>query len=327
MTYEPPPQQQPGAAPGYTVQPPNAGWTPPKTKSRTAILIGAVAVPVLAVAGLAVVLVSGEDKPAAKVPAASAPPASEAPPERFGSASALRQELFTRGVACLEPETVTHEDGKGPVGLIDDTVSCSKGGAELDIDIYDTSANASGRVAYQAALLEGLGLDPSWFAVGENWTVQCETRADCEAVTAAIGGRVETTGPAKPSTAPATSATPKPKPVTYEKITAREWKKLAKNPDAYAGKAYIVYGVITQFDSATGDDTFRADVDGVRHSDRYDYETNTILTNISGDVSDLVEDDLFQANVIVVGSYSYETTLGGDMTVPMLNVMKIKPGK
>lgn len=318
MTYQPPP-----VVPGPAMQPPNGDWTPPKPKSRAPILIGVAALLVLVVAGLGVTLVSGGDKPAAKGPAASTSAAAEAKPERFGSGSALRQTLFTNGVACLEPETVTH-DGKGPVGLIDDTISCHKGGAELDIDIYDTPANASGRVAYQAALLEGLGLDPAWFAVGENWTVQCETRADCEAVTAAIGGRVEATGPAKATTAPATSAAPKPKPITYAKITPREWKKLAKNPDAYAGKAYIVYGAVTQFDTATGDDTFRANVDGVRHSDRYDYDTNTILTNVAGDVSDLVEDDMFQANVIVVGSYEYETTLGGNMTVPMLNVMKIK---
>jgi hypothetical protein len=32
-----------------------------------------------------------------------------------------------------------------------------------------------------------------------------------------------------------------------------------QQPDAYAGKKYIIYGQVTQLDSATGDDTFRAD--------------------------------------------------------------------
>ncbi|GAA1601952.1 hypothetical protein [Catellatospora bangladeshensis] len=52
---------------------------------------------------------------------------------------------------------------------------------------------------------------------------------------------------------------PPPKP-TYKALSAREWKLIAKNPDSYIGKTYVVYGVVTQFDAATGDDTFRADI-------------------------------------------------------------------
>lgn len=55
-----------------------------------------------------------------------------------------------------------------------------------------------------------------------------------------------------------------------------------------------------------------------------DYPTNTVLTNLSADVSDLVEDDLFQANVQVLGSLSYDTQLGGETTVPNLSVISLK---
>ena len=132
-----------------------------------------------------------------------------------------------------------------------------------------------------------------------------------------------TTAP-KPTTAPKTTA--KPKPIVYEKLTARQWAKIAKSPDQYAGKTYTVHGVVTQFDSATGDDQFRADVDGVKHLPEYgyvDYPTNTLMSNISGDMSDLVQDDLFTAKVVVVGSYSYDTQIGGETTVPQLSVISI----
>jgi hypothetical protein len=119
----------------------------------------------------------------------------------------------------------------------------------------------------------------------------------------------------------------KPKPVVYKKLTARGWAKIAKSPDAHAGEAYIVYGRVSQFDSATGDDQFRADVDGVKHQVEYgyvDYPTNTLMTNIMGDVSDLVEDDLFTAKVVVIGAYSYDTQIGGETTVPQLSIISIK---
>ncbi|HEY9371985.1 hypothetical protein [Streptomyces sp.] len=132
-----------------------------------------------------------------------------------------------------------------------------------------------------------------------------------------------TTAP-KPTVAPKTTA--KPKPVVYKKLTARQWALIAKSPDKHVGEAYTVHGVVTQFDSATGDDQFRADVDGVKHLPEYgyvDYPTNTLMTNISGDLSDLVQDDLFTAKVVVVGSYSYDTQIGGETTVPQLSVISI----
>ncbi|MEV4808714.1 hypothetical protein [Micromonospora avicenniae] len=133
---------------------------------------------------------------------------------------------------------------------------------------------------------------------------------------------------AAPSTAPPsptrTTAAPKPKPPSYKTLTARQWKLIAKNPDAYIGKTYVVYGVVTQFDAATGTDTFRADVAHRRMADKYDYETNTMLTGEASDLENLVEDDIFRANVTVLSSFSYETQIGGETTAPLLMVDSIK---
>lgn len=121
-----------------------------------------------------------------------------------------------------------------------------------------------------------------------------------------------------------TTAAPKPKPPSYKTLTARQWKLIAKNPDAYIGKTYVVYGVVTQFDAATGTDTFRADVAHRRLTDKYDYETNTMLTGEASDLENLVEDDIFRANVTVLSSFSYETQIGGETTAPLLMVDSIR---
>ena len=137
-----------------------------------------------------------------------------------------------------------------------------------------------------------------------------------------------TESPANPPTTTKPASTPTSKPAakssptatTYDKVSSREWKLIAKNPDAHVGETIVVYGTVTQFDSATGNEGFRANVDGKRHSESYEYETNTVLTGDADRLSDLVEDDAFSARVTVVGSYSYDTQIGGNTTVPQLRV-------
>lgn len=139
-----------------------------------------------------------------------------------------------------------------------------------------------------------------------------------------------TPAPEATPAAKATTTAPKPPPpppaAPHAKISERQWLLIAKNPDRYVGKRYIVYGVVTQFDAATGDDTFRADVGGVKRRPSYgfvDYPSNTLLTGSSTALANLVENDLFTAKVTVVGSYSYDTQIGGNTTVPLLEVDSI----
>jgi hypothetical protein len=129
-----------------------------------------------------------------------------------------------------------------------------------------------------------------------------------------------------PTVAPKPAVVPKPKPVVYKKISTRQWKLIAKSPDSHVGEHVIIYGKVTQFDSATGADAFRADVDGVKRRPSYgfvDYPTNVVLTGAEAALADLVEDDLFTARVTVTGSLSYDTQIGGSTTVPQLQVASI----
>lgn len=112
----------------------------------------------------------------------------------------------------------------------------------------------------------------------------------------------------------------------FSKLSVREWKKISKNPTTYIGKQYVIYGVVTQFDSSTGSSAFRANVDAVKHKDWFEYETNTILDDngVTGSLDSLVQDDQFSANIIVNGELSYETTLGEELSVPHLSVVSFK---
>jgi hypothetical protein len=115
--------------------------------------------------------------------------------------------------------------------------------------------------------------------------------------------------------------------VTYRALTARTWAQIAKDPDAHAGETCIVYGEVTQFDAATGQSAFRADVGGVRQYPDdigyVSYPTNTVLDGDAGTLSPVVENDLFTAKVTVTGSLSYDTQIGGSTTVPELQIDSI----
>lgn len=155
------------------------------------------------------------------------------------------------------------------------------------------------------------------------------TAADATPTTVATPTAAPTTTapsptPAAPTTPAKTSPPPKPKPVVYAKLTDRQWKLVAKNPDSYVGDTYIVYGQVTQFDAATGVDTFRANVGARNMPYEFDYDTNTLMQGDAAKLRNLVGDDEFQAKVTVLGSFTYDTQIGGSTTVPLLRVDWVK---
>jgi hypothetical protein len=147
--------------------------------------------------------------------------------------------------------------------------------------------------------------------------------------TVTIMGQVPSPGAETPTTTKITLLyqTPPAPPEPAKAISARDWALIAKDPSSHTGERIIVYGQVKQFDAATGTSAFRANVDGVAHKVRYgyaDYETNTYVSGTADLLKDLVNDDLFRAEATVSGAYSYETTMGGQITVPKLEVTAIK---
>ena len=118
---------------------------------------------------------------------------------------------------------------------------------------------------------------------------------------------------------------PEPKAEPARRVTKRGWAKIVKNPDRYAGERYIIYGQVTQFDSATGEEGFRADT---AHANTMSYGffegKNTVRSGAARRLDNLVEGDVFRASVEVIGSSDYDTQIGGETSAPHLKVLSIK---
>ncbi|MEO8626249.1 MAG: hypothetical protein ABI452_06075 [Candidatus Limnocylindrales bacterium] len=135
--------------------------------------------------------------------------------------------------------------------------------------------------------------------------------------------------PTRPPT-PKPTATPIPtfNPADYTALTSREWSQLIKSPWDRAFETHIVWGCITQFDSATGPDAFRAQA-SYRNEDYWysDGENSYFEANglaPAGMLDDFFEDDVVLMYVVTSGDYSYDTTLGGTVTVPLFSVTGIE---
>lgn len=128
--------------------------------------------------------------------------------------------------------------------------------------------------------------------------------------------------PTRETIAPAPPAPPR----QYAALDDRTWALIAKDPDAHVGESYLVFGEVTQFDSATGTSAFRANVAAANVCEYGFFDgDNTVLQAATGvDLADVVTDDVFAAQVTVMGSLSYDTSIGGSTTVPRLQVDSIE---
>jgi hypothetical protein len=155
-------------------------------------------------------------------------------------------------------------------------------------------------------------------------TPSADTSADGAAQKAEAEAQASADAQAKAEAEAQAAAAARKSPANYATVSTRKFALIAKNPDEYVGKNFVVYGVVTQFDAATGVDTFRADTGPVALvADWYDYDVNTIVTGSKKLLHNVVEDDIVRMYVTAAGSYSYDTQIGGNTTVPMFKVNMI----
>ena len=131
-----------------------------------------------------------------------------------------------------------------------------------------------------------------------------------------------TVGPtAKPTATPA--PTPSPAPIEYAQLSSRDWAKVVKAPDSYVGEPYRVWGCITQFDAATGQDSFRAQASYRNQTSWFIDGVNALFSGDAGQLADYVSGDVLAMNVLGAGSFTYETQVGGNATAPLFHVVSI----
>lgn len=118
-------------------------------------------------------------------------------------------------------------------------------------------------------------------------------------------------------------------PTEFKEVDERTLALIVKDPDAHVGEQLVVYGSITQFDAATGQCSFLADTSHAQQVSSFDYSNNTLFTARDGTsdcpVADpLVAGDHIKAWVTVLGSFSYETQIGGSTTVPFFELAEVE---
>lgn len=111
--------------------------------------------------------------------------------------------------------------------------------------------------------------------------------------------------------------------MSYADLSARDWALLVKAPDDYVGKAYVVWGCISQFDAATGADSFRAQAFFSKTTTWFTDGSNALFNGEKAVLAPFVKNDVVVMNVVVLGSYSYSTQSGGKTTVPNFAVITI----
>lgn len=112
---------------------------------------------------------------------------------------------------------------------------------------------------------------------------------------------------------------------TFGTVDERSFALIAKEPDSHIGTNMIVYGSVAQLDSATGPCVMLLSAAEGEKASSFDYGQNTLAMSGDGEVScpvfdPLVEGDHVKMWVTVLGSFSYDTQIGGNTTVPAFEV-------
>ena len=107
-------------------------------------------------------------------------------------------------------------------------------------------------------------------------------------------------------------------------VDAAAWSAIKKDPDAAAGKKVVVYASIMQFDTATGSDTFMAGVGTYQPTETYEFAMDTMFRAAPDTLTDFKQDDIVRVHGEVTGSQEYETLIGGQNAVPLIDIAKIE---
>lgn len=192
----------------------------------------------------------------------------------------------------------------------------------------DSHSNASAVADEQAAAAASSSASAAEVEAAAESAAQAEASAKAEEEAAAAEReRIAAEKKAKEAEKKSAAAAQK-KLDNAEELSARELSLVVKRPDDHVGDVMVVYGNITQFDAATGTCIFRANIAHTNMADTWDYEHNSMFAGGDGDadcelLDDFVTDDEVRITATSLGSFSYDTQIGGNTTVPMFNVEKI----
>lgn len=113
----------------------------------------------------------------------------------------------------------------------------------------------------------------------------------------------------------------------YETPEERDLALLVKDADPHIGEKVALYGVITQFDTATGDCMFRANAGREQGEYAWDYDHNIVFIAGAVDCDELVgfvEDDTIRVLATIAGTQEYSGIFSQEIAVPLMQVDQIE---
>ena len=105
--------------------------------------------------------------------------------------------------------------------------------------------------------------------------------------------------------------------------TGITYDQLARTPDEYKNKKVKFYGKVVQVIEGNGETKLRIATKSNSYGGYYD-DVVLVYYNSSLTSSRVLEDDMITIYGISQGLYSYESTMGGNITVPLIAVKEIK---
>ena len=135
-------------------------------------------------------------------------------------------------------------------------------------------------------------------------------------------------GGAAPSLAVVPEVTPRPTPAfklpkTYAKLAKADWAKALDTAEKTVAKGYQVWACITQFDTATGRESFRAAASYRKEPSWSRLATNAYFNGTEKQLASISPGDVVQMNVVGLGSFDYATKANGTTALPTFYVTKI----
>ncbi|MHA7132219.1 hypothetical protein [Oerskovia turbata] len=111
---------------------------------------------------------------------------------------------------------------------------------------------------------------------------------------------------------------------SFTAVDAANWAQIAKDPEQHVGEKIVLFAEVTQFDAATGSDSFRASTGAEQPSAPFDLDVNTLLSGDRTILADVTVGDVLKVHAIVEGATTYDTVMGGGMTAPVLEVAAVE---
>ena len=128
-----------------------------------------------------------------------------------------------------------------------------------------------------------------------------------------------------PTPTPTSIPTPTPTPVVKEFVKENygyvDYKELARNPDAYIGKSVTYSGEVIQVIEDDAETQLRIAVNRDYNSVIYVAYPKNIVT------SRIPEDDYVTVYGTSLGLLSYQSTMGGKITIPAIYLDRIEPAR